>query len=474
MDGGSQKNRGGSSHKGATLQQWRPEDMAAAIQVYFAQYHPSFLGQKRGYKAIANQYNVPAETFRRRIRGPFQGHTGYISGGKGLPRIFSIEQETEIATHIQKFSESGFPFTPMEIRCLAYEYACANKIESFSLIFNIAGKKWLDKFLQRYPKLSKKTPKLLSVYRAKCANEAVIDGWFEVYQDVLRENNITNPSFIWNIDECGCIDQPKPKKVVCMSQQRSNQLSASEQGETTTAVVYASASGLHCPPLIIHKGKKVMEAWKKNIKRGVMVGASDNGWINKKLFYYYGQRFVHKLHAWGLLGQGRKHVLLMDSHKTHLFNYNYMSLMQENGIIVLAIPAHTSHLLQPLDDAPFASFKSAWYESIWLQVRESGARKLSKSEFFDVFNQAWDTGMTVRNIRAGFEHTGVFPVDRSRITPDKLAPSVHLTDASKAFEVGKILHCFLLTCLLLFFFEWGNILAKICACILKYSVRISP
>ena len=406
--------------------------MQNAVSTYFAQYHPSFTGPRRGYKAIAQDFQVPAETFRRRIRGPFQGFMGHISGGKGLPRIFDIEHETELAQHIQKFAEAGFPFTPKEIRTLAFEYAVANDIQGFSLIHKEAGKKWLKNFIKCYPNLTNKSPKLLSVYRAKCTNEGVIDAWFQLYKDTLRENGIQSPAYIWNIDECGCIDQPKARSVVCLSNQRSNQLTASEQGETTTAVVYASAAGLHVPPLVIHKGKKVMEAWRKGMKRGITLGASENGWITKRLFYIYGQCFIDKLTGWGMLKDAtKKHLVLMDSHKTHMFNYQFMKLMSDNNIVVLAIPAHTSHLIQPLDDAPFAAFKSAWYEAMRIHTRASGARKLSKAEFFELFTPAWDVGLTVQNIRAGFAHTGVYPVDRARITSEKLAPSVHLTDASK-------------------------------------------
>ena len=429
--GASKTPGGGSSHKGSRLQQWSPVDMANAITTYFQQFHPNYVGPRRGYKGIARQYNVPAETFRRRIRGPFQGHPGHISGGKGLPRIFSIEKENELASHIQKFSEAGFPFTPKEIMHVAYQFAKKNNILGFSVSNKEAGRKWLHNFIDRYPDLVKKQPKVLSVYRAKCANEEVIDAWFDVYNGVLRDNHINSPAYIWNIDECGCIDQPKPRAVVGVAHQRSNQLAASEQGETSTAVVFASAAGAHVPPLVIHKGKKTMEAWKNKMKRGTMIGSSENGWITKKLFFYYGQRFIEKLKRWGLMQNGNKHLLLMDSHKTHLFNYNFMKLMNENNVVVLAIPAHTSHLIQPLDDAPFASFKTAWYEQVRLHIRTSGARKLGKNEFFGLFNAAWEKGMTVRNIQAGFCHTGIYPVDRTKITPDKLAPSVHLTNASK-------------------------------------------
>ena len=225
------------------------------------------------------------------------------------------------------FAEAGFPFTPKEIRELAFEYSQAIGVKGFSLNFNEGGQKWFHNFLQRYPDLEIRSPKLLAIYRAECANKRVIDGWFQIYHKICMDNSIKKATHIWNIDECGCIDQPKPKKVVCAAGVRSNQVAAGDQGETSTAVVYANAAGLHIHPLIIHKGGKVMEAWRKGMIRGTVIGASENGWITKKLFYYYGQIFIERLKKYKLL-DGTKHLLLLDSHKTHLFNYHCLS----NGI----------------------------------------------------------------------------------------------------------------------------------------------
>ena len=38
--------------------------------------------------------------------------------------------------------------------------------------------------------------------------------------------------------------------------------------------------------------------------------------------------------------------------------------MVANNIEVLAIPGHTSHILQPLDSTPFANFKTAWIQNL--------------------------------------------------------------------------------------------------------------
>ena len=59
--------------------------------------------------------------------------------------------------------------------------------------------------------------------------------------------------------------------------------------------------------------------------------------------------------------------------------------MNENNIVVLAFPSHTTHVMQPLDDVPFAQLKTKWYEAMQLYVRSVCAKKLFKGEFFKVF-----------------------------------------------------------------------------------------
>ena len=147
---------------------------------------------------------------------------GHLSGDKSYPRIFTPEEEEELAEHISKFAQSGFPFATVEIWGLGFEYAQERDIQGFSGIKKIAGRKWFKGFMSRHAGLTLKSPKLLSVYRAKCANRDVLNGWFDVYESVLEEKGINAPINIWNVDECGCIDTPKPKQIVCTVKARPN------------------------------------------------------------------------------------------------------------------------------------------------------------------------------------------------------------------------------------------------------------
>ena len=160
-------------------------------------------------------------------------------------------------------------------------------------------------------------------------------------------------------------------------------MSASGKDEMSTALAFVNAAGLSTKPLIIHKGQKVQQAWKNDKPQSYSLGASENGWITKRLFYQYGKEYIQMLKNQCLMqDKNKKHLLLMDSHNFHTFNYQFLKLMNDNNIVVLAFPTHTTHVMQLLDDVPFAQLKTAWYKAMRLHARSVCAKKLSKGEFF--------------------------------------------------------------------------------------------
>ena len=143
------------------------------------------------------------------------------------------------------------------------------------------------------------------------------------------------------------------------------QMSASEKGEMSTALAFVNAAGLSTKPLITHKGQKVQQAWKNDKPQCYSLEASENGWITKRLFYQYGKEYIQMLKNWGLMqDKSKKHLLLMDSHNSHTFSYQFLKLMNDKNIVVLAFSAHTTYVMQPLDDVPFAQIKTAWYKAM--------------------------------------------------------------------------------------------------------------
>ena len=143
----------------------------------------------------------------------------------------------------------------------------------------------------------------------------------------MADSGIVDPCRIWNIDETGLQDIPKQDRVVGVKREKTYHVVSSEKGETSTVVVYVSASGPVVPPMVIHKGKKVQTHWKEGKLSRSFVKASRNGYICKELFYEYGQHFINYLNTKKLL-DNKCHLVLLDGHYSHMFNLNYMLLMK--------------------------------------------------------------------------------------------------------------------------------------------------
>ena len=180
--------------------------------------------------------------------------------------------------------------------------------------------------------------------------------WFQKFTSILGQMGINSSERIWNVDEHGTEHAVKSKRIVGIKNVRQFQKQSRKKPNRTTMVTYVNAAGYALVPLIIHKGK-YHDSWRQGCMPGAMVRGSKKGYINKRLFADYGKKLIYHLHANGNLGQGKRHVILMDSHYSHVFNYCFMKMMYERNIKVLALNPHTSHWAQPLDKNPFSSFR---------------------------------------------------------------------------------------------------------------------
>jgi hypothetical protein len=98
-------------------------------------------------------------------------------------------------------------------------------------------------------------------------------------------------------------------------------------------------------------------------------------------------------------------------------------------VCVLKLPAHTTHLLQPLDVSVFKALKSVWDKGLATYQRQNRFRQLSKSELVDLLCSVWRDGLTERNIQSGFRKAGIFPVNRLSYPESTFVP--HLLQAYK-------------------------------------------
>ena len=275
-----------------------------------------------------------------------------------------------------------------------------------------AGKKWLKGFMKRKPKLRKKNAQNLSAACAISANPAQVQKFFQLLVEWVRKWKIGyKPNKIWNVDETGLGDVPRECRVIGVTGKRAFQTVADEKGTNTTLVTFVSAGGLHVPPMVIFKASHVKNIWREAAPSGYMVKCTESGYISAEVFADYGERFIEFLKERNLLGNGEKHMLLLDLHSSHLFNIQLMQMMKENNIEVCSFPPHCTHVLQPLDGLPYAVLKKSYQRELLTFNFDVAGSKMSKMQFFRVLIPAIADALTPENIRKGFSQTGIQPIN---------------------------------------------------------------
>ena len=203
--------------------------------------------------------------------------------------------------------------------------------------------------------------------------------------------------------------------VVGVTGERTFQTVSKDKGKNTTIVSYVSAGGggVAMPPFIIFKAAKVKTEWREAAPSGYYLRRSESGYINAILFYESAEKFVEFLKEKKILvGQDRA-LLLLDLHRSHLFNLNFLEYMKANRVEVCSFPPHCTHCLQPLDDTPFGSFKIGYQKNLLRVNRILYGQKMSKATFFRAFVAAYSSVMTPEIIRKSWKNTGLMPFDRS-------------------------------------------------------------
>ena len=79
-------------------------------------------------------------------------------------------------------------------------------------------------------------------------------------------------------------------------------------------------------------------------EKGAMLGMQKKVWMDSTHFMEWMDHFIHKLEREEGLFQSRRHLLVLDGHKSHM-NLDILIKAKDHGIDMLCLPLHTSHEL---------------------------------------------------------------------------------------------------------------------------------
>lgn len=170
--------------------------------------------------------------------------------------------------------------------------------------------------------------------------------------------------------------------------------------------------GTAIPPTLLYKGDSgdLQDTWIDDVGEGdkAYFGASSNGW-SSNAFGLTWLRKAFRRHTRLKVGKGY-HLLILDGHSSHV-NMEFISKCDELKIILLILPPHSTHQLQPLDCGFFLPLSTNY--SIALNDilhKGGGSSGITKRNFWIIVKRAWIQTCTTHNILSSFEKTGIYPI----------------------------------------------------------------
>lgn len=178
------------------------------------------------------------------------------------------------------------------------------------------------------------------------------------------------------------------------------------------------------PPTIVFKGVYHMEDWYTALgDEKVSFSVTQKGWTNNALGVEWARQFETFSRPPQSLNGPETRLLLFDGHESHV-SVGFLDLCHANNIELLCMPAHSTHLLQPLDVGLFGPLQQRYAINVSEILFSMDYQvSLSKTQFYQAFRKAHDQTFTKQNILSAWRKSGYFPFNPNFIIRQCKEPS---------------------------------------------------
>jgi len=122
-----------------------------------------------------------------------------------------------------------------------------------------------------------------------------------------------------------------------------------------------------------------------------------------------------------IAGVNQPRLLILDGHGSHI-SFEFIQYCIESGIHLICLPAHSTHLLQPLDVGLFSPYQHFYGLAVDNHIRSGQSQEgIRKAVFIPFLTEARTKTMTSHSIQQAFTATGIWPLNSRRVL-GKLAP----------------------------------------------------
>ena len=192
------------------------------------------------------------------------------------------------------------------------------------------------------------------------------------------------------------------------------------KGTLTTIIGCGNALGTQIPPYFVFQGVNFHQRYTSKSTQGTQGTVSDSGWSNSRVFQKYLKE--HFLKNIPRPTREEPALLIYDGHKSHV-NLQLIQWALDNNIVLFLIPAHTSHILQPLDLACFRPLEASFVRRKHEMMKHHRGGQLGHETMCELGCLSYQESMKTSNLCSGFRKAGIFPfrgieaVDKVQLTP---------------------------------------------------------
>ncbi|XP_041372513.1 uncharacterized protein LOC121385794 [Gigantopelta aegis] len=365
-------------------------------------------------KKAAAVFSVPYSTLHDRVSGKIQ----LQCTRSGPEALLSQEEEQTLVQHIEFMSSVGYGYTRTEVTGIATDFAVyIGKKEKEGKNLSL---QWFYSFMKRWPELKVQKPRSLEIMRAKATSEETVNIYFNELETILNKYNLKNsPQSIYNIDEKGIVENHKPPSVVSSRFEVPVAVTLGKSN-TTTVIGCGNALGVAIPPYFVFKGQRMHQELLSGCTAGTAGTVSETGWSNSEIFQMYLSDHFTKYAP--PASSDQPILILYDGHKSHI-NISLIQWARERNIIIFVLPAHTSHVLQPMDVGCFGPFETIYSGMKHTYLREHATSGIDRYSLCEIACKAYCSALTPVNLQASFRKTGIYPFNRSVLKPSNFLPA---------------------------------------------------
>jgi len=271
---------------------------------------------------------------------------------------------------------------------------------------------WLTKFIKRelHDEFHMIKTKPIALQRVAAQDYETITNWFYKYQQFLIEKGIKGED-IWNMDETGFrVGIPGGQTVIVPCNVTELYTPSPKNRISITIIESVCSNGTVIAPVLIIPGKTHMESWyHENLAGEERILLSESGYSNDELAIIWLQHFIKETKC-EENGNSLWKLIILDSHTSHMTPELRLMAAQYN-IHLFTLPAHLTHVLQPLDVGIFQPYKHWHKEAVHSSIRKLDLSYTVSSFIRDLPEIRANTFKASTVIHA-FRNSGIWPVDR--------------------------------------------------------------